>query len=47
MRVKTIDENSNNFFVKNAQFFMEFADILRKRHSKMSTKMRSVFCMNC
>lgn len=43
MRVKTIDENSN----KNAQFFMEFADILRKRHSKMSTKMRPVFCMNC
>ena len=47
MRVKTIDENSNNFFVKNAQFFMEFADIPRKRHSKMSTKMRTVFCVNC
>ena len=47
MRVKTISENSNKFFVKNSQFFMEFADILRKRHSKMSTKMRQVFCMNC
>lgn len=47
MRVKTIDENSNNFFVKNAQFFMEFADIPGKRHLKMSTKMRPVFCMNC
>lgn len=47
MHVKTIGENSNNFFVKNAQFFMEFADILGKRHSKMSTKMRPFFCMNC
>lgn len=47
MHVKTIGENSNKFFVKNAQFFMEFADILGKRHSKMSTKMRPVFCMNC
>ena len=34
MHVKMIGENSNNFFAKNTQFFIEFADISKKEALK-------------